>query len=122
MSLFTKIKTFFNKPEVKNELENHYIPDRSINQKDTILMCEENMNGWKLEDLLLEINKELNIKSKKIIDSKVPQATPTVDNNNRIINLLDDARAIQIQTMQMHEAGEPKDSPYLTTDEYYKNV
>ena len=120
MKIFTKIIDFFKQTSVKSEYTDHVCEDElrtpaKVTAK-TILMCEENMNGWKLEDLLNEINKELNVKSAKIgAEINENRNSPEfneftnksiIDNNNSIIMLLDEARLVQLQTMSIIEGGE----------------
>ena len=91
MKLLNLLKFLLKKKEVKKSAR--------------ILMCEEDMSGWKLEELLLELNKELNIKSQKIISSCMFGASFVVENNNKIIELLEEARLTQLHTMKMLDAA-----------------
>ena len=66
----------------------------------TLLMTEENPNGWKLEDLLDKVHNELNAKSQKILSSGHKEAKKVADNNKKVIQLLDYAKAIQEDTVE----------------------
>lgn len=63
------------------------------------------MNGHKLEDLLLTLANELNDKSENILKIKALEsiADSTVESNSKIIDLLIEAREIQIETMKNHD-------------------
>ncbi|MFB1098161.1 hypothetical protein [Terribacillus sp. JSM ZJ617] len=61
----------------------------------TILMSSENHDGWKLEELLDQVEYEVAHKINKIIDDPSPQAQLVVRNNLSIIEHLGAAAVLQ---------------------------
>lgn len=55
------------------------------------LVSEENPKGFKLEDLLLSLRREVVVRMEKIIDDRLPEARIVLDNDVRILQLLTDA-------------------------------
>ena len=77
--------------------------------KKTLLMCNENLTGYKLEELLSEIAGELLCKSTNMLkDDRLSHlSSKTVEANSRIVNLLLQARDIQVGTLNRHKALNP---------------
>lgn len=67
---------------------------------DKILMGRTNPNGHKLEDLLGKIAQEVKEKTEQILHVTHPKREMIVNNNCKIIELLDEARAVQIEMME----------------------
>lgn len=55
------------------------------------LVSEENAEGFRLEDILTAIRKDILSRSVKIADDSRPEARHVLDNNMKILNLLSDA-------------------------------
>ena len=73
----------------------------------SILMSRDNHTGHKLEDLLLTVALEVQVKSERIADSVMPLATTIISNNNRIISHLHFAREIQLTSLaQLDSVGD----------------
>lgn len=56
--------------------------------KTTFLVTEDNPEGWKLEDILLEIQNDIMRRSQKIVDDTRPEARTVFNNNVEILGLL----------------------------------
>ena len=54
------------------------------------LVNAENPTGYKLEEILLAIRKEVILRATKIVDDQRPEARQVLENNVRIIQLLSD--------------------------------
>lgn len=65
----------------------------------TVLMSGDNPNGYKLEDLLLTMANEIQVKSERVVNSTIPVASVVISNNTKIINHLYCARDIQLNTL-----------------------
>ena len=76
-----------------------------------ILMGVNNHNGWKLEDILQQLADEVKAKSEKISDSPHPQRDMIIEHNSEIIELLEKARDIQLDTYRQLDAVEPNRGP-----------
>lgn len=55
------------------------------------LISKENQDGYKLEDILRAIRKDILIRCTKIVDDQRTEASHVLDNNMKILNLLSDA-------------------------------
>lgn len=71
--------------------------------KKPLLMCAENMDGYKLEDLFDVVIDELKIKSDKILELGYPFSCDTIKNNEKIISLLKEGKEYQLETMKVHD-------------------
>ena len=69
-------------------------------------MCSEDMNGWKLEELLETVISELKEKSKKIHDAENSHLNTILENNDKICLLLDMAKTVQEETMFLIERAQ----------------
>lgn len=58
------------------------------------LISESNPDGYKLEDILAAIRKDIIIRCTKIVDDARPEAMHVLDNNMQILVLLTQARAL----------------------------
>jgi len=76
-----------------------------------ILMGAENPDGWKLEELLDQLRREVRGKSAKIEADTRPEARAVLENNRSIIRLLAQAAAHQRSSMQLLEALSPNQGP-----------
>lgn len=56
--------------------------------KTTFLVTEDNPQGWKLEDILTEIQNDIVRRSQKIVDDARPEARTVFNNNVEILALL----------------------------------
>jgi hypothetical protein len=54
------------------------------------LVNAENPTGYKLEEILLAIRKEIILRATKIVDDQRPEARQVLENNVKIIQLLSD--------------------------------
>ena len=79
------------------------------------LATDENPTGYRLEDLLALIRKELILQSTKIVDDSRPQAREVLDNDIRILALLSECIGIAESSSQLltksfgpHQDGEPR--------------
>ncbi len=55
------------------------------------LISKENKDGYKLEDILRAIRKDILTRCTKIVDDQRAEASHVLDNNMKILNLLSDA-------------------------------
>jgi len=76
-----------------------------------ILMSAENPHGWKLEELLSQINTEVSHKINKVIDDETPQAQVVVRNNLAIVEHLAAAEALQRASYIVLDAMRPNEGP-----------
>lgn len=76
-----------------------------------ILMGTDNEHGWKLEDLLEKIRKEVKAKSAKIKESPHPQRDMILTNNGRIMEHLHNAISYQKETYRQLDAVAPNRGP-----------
>jgi hypothetical protein len=77
----------------------------------TILMGSENHNGWKLEELLSQLKKEVSEKINKIINDESPQSQLVVRNNLAIIEHLGAAEALQRSSYIVLDAMKENEGP-----------
>ena len=54
------------------------------------LVNAENPTGYKLEEILLAIRKEIILRATKIVDDQRPEARQVLENNVKIVQLLSD--------------------------------
>ena len=76
-----------------------------------ILMGSDNPNGWKLEELLMQLQFEIAIKSDKLEGDHRLQAKTVTNNNTMIIALLTQAEAIQRQSYAILDDMAPNEGP-----------
>ncbi len=55
------------------------------------LISKENQDGYKLEDILRAIRRDILTRCTKIVDDHRSEASHVLDNNMKILNLLSDA-------------------------------
>ena len=55
------------------------------------LISKENPEGYKLEDILRALRKDILTRCTKIVDDQRTEASHVLDNNMKILNLLSDA-------------------------------
>lgn len=79
------------------------------------LSTDENPSGYRLEDLLRLIRKDLILQTTKIVDDGRPQARQVLDNDIRILTLLsecigiaEDSSHILQKAFGPHRDGEPR--------------
>ena len=79
------------------------------------LATDENPTGYKLEDLLALIRKDLILQTTKIVDDNRVQARQVLENDIRILGLLSDCIGIAEQSSQLlqksfgpHRDGQPR--------------
>lgn len=77
----------------------------------TILMGPLNPQGWKLEDLLEQLQGEVNAKSFKICADDRPVARAVLRRNQQIVGLLAQAEAIQRHSYDLLDAMAPNEGP-----------
>lgn len=82
-----------------------------MSECDYILMGTENYDGWKLEDLLGQLIKELHLKSAKIATDQSHEARMVLNNNASIINCLDAARDSQLNSQDILAAKGENQGP-----------
>lgn len=56
--------------------------------KTTFLVTEDNPDGWKIEDILTEIQNDIVRRSQNIVDDARPEARAVLNNNIEILGLL----------------------------------
>lgn len=75
------------------------------------LINEENPDGYRLEDILGAIRKELMQRANKILDDRRPEATAVLNNNIKILSLLSECIALaQNSTNILEKSFGPHDS------------
>jgi hypothetical protein len=79
-----------------------------------ILMGTENPEGYKLEELLSQVKKEVSEKINKVINDPSPQAQLVVKNNLAIIEHLGAAEALQRSSFIVLDAMKPNEGPFGT--------
>lgn len=65
------------------------------------LASDTNPAGYKLEDILIVIRRDLIIRSSKIADDARPEAKAVLDNNTRILQLLTEAIHVAEQSSRV---------------------
>lgn len=68
-----------------------------------VLMCAQDMSGWKLEDLCDQLVSELQDKTDNLENVDIPQEKKDdiAVNNHTIMNSLEDIKKIQKRTMEL---------------------
>jgi hypothetical protein len=82
--------------------------------KTTFLLTPENPEGWRLEDLLSEVQNDIIRRTQKIIDDSRPDARSVLDNNINILSMLskcvehaqDSSRILD--SLGPHQDGQPR--------------
>ena len=79
------------------------------------LITEENPNGYKLEDILKVIRKEIIQRANKITGDARPEAAVVLENNIKILGLLtetialaEDSTKVLDKSFGPHETGKPR--------------
>ncbi|NQU56796.1 MAG: histidine kinase [Rhodospirillales bacterium] len=82
------------------------------------LVSEENPEGYKLEDILLVIRKDIVIRCDLIIDDTRPEAEQVISNNIKILNLLTEAIHLAQNSTDVLDAafGPRGDQPRIGTE------
>lgn len=76
-----------------------------------VLMGPDHPEGWKLEELLDQLQGEIESKSHKINLDDRPQARQVLRNNQQIIGLLAQAEALQRSSYDILDAMAPNEGP-----------
>lgn len=79
------------------------------------LVTEENPEGYKLEDILSVIRRDIVMRATKIVDDERPQARHVLENNIKILGLLtecigvaEDSSRVLDKAFGPHVDGEPR--------------
>ena len=79
------------------------------------LISEERPEGFKLEDILSSIRKDIILRATKILDDERPEARRVLENNVRILQLLSDSISIAEESSRLldkhfgpSEPGKPR--------------
>jgi hypothetical protein len=79
------------------------------------LVTEDNPEGYKLEEILAAIRKEIILRATKILDDNRPEARQVLDNNVKILQLLSDSINIAEESSRVldqsfgpHQPGQPR--------------
>lgn len=76
-----------------------------------VLMSKENPTGWKLEDLLVQLQKELMLKTLNIVSDSSPTALLVRSNNINIIDFINKAEVLQRDSYSQLAMLRPDDGP-----------
>jgi hypothetical protein len=82
--------------------------------KTKLLHSTENPKGWRIEDLLSEVQNDIIRRTQKIIDDTRPDARAVLNNNVEIMTLLSKCieRALDstriLDSLGPHEEGQPR--------------
>jgi phosphoglycerate-specific signal transduction histidine kinase len=83
--------------------------------KSTFLVTDDNPTGWKIEDILTEIQNDIVRRSQKIVDDARPEARTVLNNNFEILGLLSqciekatDSTRLLNRAFGPHKDGEPR--------------
>lgn len=79
-----------------------------------VLMSPQNPTGWKLEDLLEALRREVKAKCAKIADDSRPVARAVLRNNEQILGLLRQAEALQRDSYDRLNTMAPDEGPLGT--------
>ncbi len=81
----------------------------------TFLVTDENPEGWKLEDILTEIQNDIVRRSQKIVDDPRPEARIVLSNNVEIMGYLakcieraQDSTKLLNRAFGPHKDGKPR--------------
>lgn len=79
------------------------------------LVSDENPEGFKLEEILRAVRKDILLRCQKIIDDPKAEAEQVISNNMEILNLLTEAihRAEDSTAVLTKSFGPPGDSPRI---------
>ena len=79
------------------------------------LISDEKPEGFKLEDILSSIRKDIILRATKILDDDRPEARTVLENNIKILQLLsesinvaEDSTRLLDKTFGRHEPGKPR--------------
>lgn len=79
------------------------------------LVTEDNPTGYKLEEILSAIRREIILRATKILDDERPEARQVLDNNVRILQLLsegiqiaEDSTTLLNKRFGPHQDGSPR--------------
>ncbi len=79
------------------------------------LITEENPDGFKLEEILAVIRKDIILRATKILDDEREQALQVLENNIKILGLLSECINIATESTRLldrsfgpHKDGEPR--------------
>lgn len=79
------------------------------------LATDENPDGYRLEDILLIIRKDIILRATKILDDPRPEARKVLENNIRILQLLsecihvaEDSTNLLTKAFGPHKEGQPR--------------
>ena len=79
------------------------------------LVTEENPSGYRLEDILSAIRKDMMIRATKIVDDDREEAQQVLENNVRILGLISDCISIASESTRIldrafgpHTEGTPR--------------
>jgi hypothetical protein len=64
----------------------------------TFLVSDENKNGFKLEEILIAVRKDIIRRCEKVADDHRPEALHVLDNNTKILSLLSDAIGLAVNS------------------------
>jgi len=76
-----------------------------------ILMSADNPTGWKLEELLAQVRKELLVKTEKITGDESTESMKVQCNNLSILRQLFNAEALQRESIAVLAAKSPDQGP-----------
>jgi hypothetical protein len=65
------------------------------------LVSEENPSGFKLEDILIALRKDVLTRCLKVADDHRPEALHVMENNMKILGLLSEAARLAIDSSQV---------------------
>ena len=82
------------------------------------LVSETNPEGYKLEDILRAIRKDIMLRCNLIIDDTRPEAEQVITNNMEILNLLSKAIHLALNSTEVLDAafGPSGDTPRIGTE------
>ena len=79
------------------------------------LVTDEKPDGYKLEDILMVIRKDIMVRATKILDDDRPQARQVLENNIKILTLLtecinaaEESSKLLDKAFGPHKEGEPR--------------
>jgi UDP-N-acetylmuramyl tripeptide synthase len=79
------------------------------------LVTDENPDGYRLEDILTMVRKDIILRATKIVDDARPEARHVLDNNVKILQLLTESIGIAEDSTRLldkrlgpHQPGEPR--------------
>jgi len=85
-----------------------WLEDQAVTR---FLSTDDKPDGWRLEDILSEIQNDIVRRSSKIVEDSRPQARAVLNNNFQILNLLTEAIALATDsTRTLNSLGPSKAS------------